>query len=219
MTYGASNASVMAAEVAAVPAVEHAEMTASGGAEYCATAVIPASSSNTVPGVSASVAGIEHGAPEVEVVAVRIAGIDAEVPVAAFPVEWAIEVGGCAEGLPLPVEQDVAHVKVAALPIGSIHVVVGGYAHQIVEVDLVGCLILLVSQVQLVGHLVCQEQSLVACLLVAHCICARCHHQHSYQGHHHLLHIFSILCVIICCLLLLTLQNYEEKRGIGKDFP
>jgi len=141
-----------------------------------------------VPGMSAAIAGIEHGAPEVEVVAVRIAQIDSEVPVAVAPVEWAIEVGGIDEGLPLPVEQHIAHVQIAALPVGAVHIVVAGHPHQIVEVDLVGGLILLVGEVQLVGHLVGQEQGLVSGLLVAHGFARSCSEQHHGQGYHHLCH-------------------------------
>ena len=38
-------------------------------------------------------------------------------------------------------------IGVATLPIGAVYVVAIGYAHQVVEVDLVGSLILLVGQV------------------------------------------------------------------------
>ena len=62
----------------------------------------------TMPSVSAAVGGIEVRASEVEVVAMWVAGVDAEVPVAAFPEEGTIEVAGCDIGVPLPVEQDVA---------------------------------------------------------------------------------------------------------------
>ena len=152
------------------------------------TGVVVAMSAYDVPGMSSPIAGIEHGASEVEVVAMGIAGIDAKVPIASIPVEWAVEVAGGTESLPLPVEQDIAHVEVATLPIGGIDVVVAGYSHEIVEVDLIGSLVLLVGEVELIGHLVGEEQGLVASLLIAHGVCAYGYHQHGYQDCHHLLH-------------------------------
>ena len=124
-----------------------------------------------------------------------IASINAEVPETITPVEWTIEVCSCAECLPLPIQQDIAQVQVTTLPVVAINIIVTRHAHQVVEVDFIGSLILLVRQVQLVSHLVCQEQSLVACLLVAHCLARCCYRQHCYQGYHHLLHITFILIV------------------------
>ena len=175
-----------------------------------------------VPGVTATIAGIEYRTSEVEVVAVGIACIDGEVPVTSVPIQWAVEVGGCAERLPLPVKQDIAHIQVAALPVGAVHVVVTGHTHQVVEVDFVSGLVLFVSQVQLVGHLVRQEQGLVPCLLVAHSLARCCYRQHCYQGHHYLLHnsyYFKSSTFKLSVLACFRRQNYEEKRAYEKDFP
>jgi hypothetical protein len=151
-------------------------------------------------------------------VAVRIAQIDAEVPETVTPVEWAIEIGGCTEGVPLPVQQDIAQIQIATLPIGAKHVVVACHTHQIVEVDFECSLILCVCQVQFVSHLVGQEEGLVPCLLVAHCLARCCYCQHCYQGYHHLLHN-RIFLLVQQSSYLFTLQNYEEKRVYKKDFP
>lgn len=105
-----------------------------------------------------------------------IAGVDAEVPMASIPIQRTEEIGGSTEGSPLPVEQDVAHVKVAALPVGAEHIVATGHTHKIIKVYLVCSLILLVGEVKLVCHLVREEKSLVACLLVAHSFC-RCYYR------------------------------------------
>ena len=148
-----------------------------------------------VPGVTAAIAGVEHGASEEEVVAVRIARVDAEVPVASFPVQGAVEVGGGNERVPLPVEQHVAQVLVAALPVGAVDIVVARHPHQVVQVNLVGGLVLFVRQVQLVGHLVGEEQCFVACLFVTHCLARCCYCQQCYQGYHRLLHHHEYLFV------------------------
>ena len=122
-----------------------------------------------VPGVAAAVNGIEAGHSEVEIVTIGIAGIDAEVPETVAPVEGAIEVGGVQECPVLPVEQYIAQIEVAMLPVEPIEVVIVVDTHEVVEVDLVCCLILLFGEVELVGHLVGEEQSLLASLLIAHC--------------------------------------------------
>ena len=161
--------------------------------------------------MSTAIAGVEHRTTEVEVVTMWIASINAEVPETITPVEWTIEIGSCAECLPLPIQQNIAQVQVTTLPVVAIDIVITRHthqvAHQVVEVDFIGSLILLVRQVQLVSHLVCQEQSLVACLLVAHCLARCCYRQHCYQGYHHLLHITFILIV------LLLISYHDAKVG------
>ena len=189
-----------APEVSAVPAVAHAEVTVAWhGAEVVTTGDIEAASVVHAPAVSAAVGHVEVRPSEVEVVTARVACVDAEVPVAGVPVERTVEVGGGAEGIPLPGVQDVAQVHVAALPVGSEDVAVTCDAHQVVQVDFVRGLILLVGEVQLVGHLVGEEQGLVAGLLVAHCTCRHRHGQHGYQGKHHLLHNRKYLIGLTSC--------------------
>ena len=215
-------ARVVGAVVTTVPAVQHAEVRASGsrcGMVVVAMVVIVAVTADVVPGVTAAIAGIEHRAPEVEVVAVRIAGVDAEVPVAAVPVEWAVEIAGGTEGLPLPVKQNIAEVQVATLPVGGVDVVVAGDTHQVVEVDFVGGLILRLSQVQLVSHLVRQEEGFVACLFVAHCMARCCYRQHCYQGYHHLLHCGMNFIVVRHFVNFSRCKIRKKPRHIQRIFP
>ena len=140
-------------------------------AEMVGVCVIVAASSINMPCMSASICCIEMRASEVEVVTSRVVAIDAEVPIASFPIEWAVEIGGCEECVPLPIEQYVTQVEVTALPIGTEHIVTPRYTHQIVEVDFVCSFVLFVCQVQLIRHLVGEEKSLVASLFVAHGVC------------------------------------------------
>ena len=123
-------------------------------AEMVGVCVIVAASAIHMPCMSASIGSIEMWASEVEVVTSWVVAIDAEVPIACLPVEWTIEIGGCEECVPLPVEQYVAQIEVTALPIGTKHVVTPRYTHQIVEIDLVGSLVLFVSQIQFICHLI-----------------------------------------------------------------
>ena len=158
------------AEVATCPAVVHADVHSALMTEIRPVAVVIAVSAVHVPGMAATIGGIEVRTSEVEIVTIRIAGIDAEVPVACLPVERAVEIAGGDECLPLPIEEDITQVEVTTLPIGAEHVVAASHTHEVVEIDLVGGLILLVGEVELVGHLVGQEQSLIAGLLETHCV-------------------------------------------------
>ena len=104
--------------------------------------MIVAATTIEVPAVASTVGGIEVWTSEIEVVAMRIAGIDAEVPVACIPVERTVEIGGGTESIPLPGVENIVQVEVAALPVDTEHIVDSGHTHQVVEVDLVGSLIL-----------------------------------------------------------------------------
>ena len=94
------------------------------------------------PAVSAPICYVDCGAAEVEVIPARIAGVNGKVPVAARPVERAVEVSGGAECVPLPLQQDVAHVEVAPVPIVAEHVVYGRHSHEVVKVNLICSVIL-----------------------------------------------------------------------------
>ena len=156
--------------VSTIPTVMHTYvMVIVMGTIVVAVAVIVAVTAMTMPGMTSAIGHIEVRISEVEIVTVRVAEIDAEVPVACLPVEWAVEIGGCHKGVPLPVVEDIAHVEVTTLPVGAEHICTPCDTHEVVEVDLVRSLILLFGQIQFVRHLVGEEQGLVAGLLVAHC--------------------------------------------------
>ena len=178
----------VAAEITTVPTVVHTYMLSSWGAEVLSVTIVVAAISVDMPGMSATIADIECRRSEVEVITVRISGVDAEVPVACLPVEGTVEVAGCQEGIPLPVEKDITHIEVATLPIDTEYIGAAGHTHQIVEVDLITSLVLLVGEVELIGHLIGQEQSLSAGLLETHGGGRDCDCQHRHQGHQHLFH-------------------------------
>ena len=202
---GTLEVSTVIAVVAAVKTIAHSEtvvvaaMTVSG---TIGASVIPTTSTVHTPAVSTVVGKVEVWPSEIEIGAVRVTGVDAEVPVACAPVEGAIEVRGIQIQTILPIEEDIAQVEITALPIDAIEVVLCVYAHEVIEVYLVGCFILLFREVELIGHLVGQEQSLLAGLLVAHgaCRCYECEQCH--KGGHHLLHIlvcFKLFIIYFRC--------------------
>ena len=207
ITRDACGAVAASAIVAAIPSIAHAAMLVAHSVawtEVVAMALIVASTAIPVPAVAATIAHVEVGTSEVEIVAPRIVGIDAEVPEASVPVQRTVEIGGCTIEVPLPRIENVAEVKVATLPVGAEDVVTASDTHQIVEVDLVGCLVLCIGEVQLVCHLVGQEQCLLASLLVAHGVCACCYRQHGNQGKHHLLHSRMLFKLLIIGLVLIS---------------
>lgn len=82
--------------------------------------------------MSSAVFNVERRTSEVEVVAVRVAGVDAEVPEASRPVYGPVEISGVTERAVLPVEEDVAQVEVAVAPVCAIEVVYRVDSQQIV---------------------------------------------------------------------------------------
>ena len=155
--------------VSTIPAVMHTYMMVMMSTVVIAVAVIVAVTAMAMPSMPSAIGHVEVGISEVEIVTVRVAEIDAEVPVTSLPVQGTVEIGCCHKGVPLPVVKDIAHVEVATLPVGAEHICTSCDTHEVVEVDLIRSLILLFGQIQLVCHLVGEEQGLVAGLLVAHC--------------------------------------------------
>ncbi len=135
-----------------------------------------------VPRVTAAIGIPEGRAPEIEIITMGIARIHSEVPKAVEPIDRAIEVSCLEEILVLPIEKDIAQVEVAPSPIVAIEVCFRGDTHKIVEVNLVACLILLLSKVHLIRHFVGEEESLLASLLEAHCL--RCFCQKEQRAKH-----------------------------------
>ena len=168
--------------VAFVESVTHARECLSAIASSCTgtvvmestlcevTSVIPGLASTSVPAVVTTIGGPEGRASEIEIVAVRIACIDAEMPVARLPVERAIEIGGIEECAVLPVEKYVTDVEISACPVFAIEVVGRGDAHEVVEVDLIASLILFFREIEFICHLVGKKQSLLTSLFVTHCL-------------------------------------------------
>lgn len=74
------------AEITTVPTVVHAEVLSARAAEVFTTSYIVAASAIHVPGMTTTISGVEVWTTEVEIVAMRITGIDAEVPVTSIPV-------------------------------------------------------------------------------------------------------------------------------------
>ena len=124
-----------------------------------------------MPRVTSVVCVIERWTTEVEECTVWIASEDTEVPVTAAPVERTIEVESVAISSVLPFCEDVAHIEVTVCPVNSVEVRLSVDAKKVVEVDLVSCLVLVVSEVELISHLISEEQSLFTSLLKAHSVC------------------------------------------------
>ena len=209
---------VAAMELTTVPTVVHTHMLPSWSAEVLSVTIVVATIAMYVPGMSTTIGDIEARCSEVEVVTVRITGVDAEVPVACLPIEGTVEIAGCQEGIPLPVHKDITQIEVATLPIDAKHVRATSHTHQIVEVDLITSLVLLVGEVELIGHLISQEQGLSAGLLETHCGGRYCYRQHRYQDHQHLFHN-RIFLTVRHSFFNFTVQRNDFFSNETKDFP
>ena len=171
-----------------------------------------------VPAVTAAIGGVEVWPTEVVIVAMRIAGIDAEVPVACLPTEGAEEIGGCAVEVPLPAIENVVEIGIAALPVGPEHVVSSRHSHQIVEIYLIGSFVLGIREIQLIGHLVRQEQGFAAGLLVTHGTCLKGHGHYCYQGKYYFLHnrkVFSGSTIFFLFLLAKVGRKRQKEKGFS----
>ena len=97
-------------------------------------------------------------------------GVDGEEPATSVPSKGTQEIVGCIEEIPLPVVEEMAEIRQTIIQVSSSHVFCSSHAEQIVEIYLIGVFILLVVQIQLVGHLVRQVQCFLTSGFVIHCV-------------------------------------------------
>lgn len=139
--------------------------------------------------MSTSVVPEDSGAA-IEVVAVCIVIVNGEVPCSAAPPQRAEEIVDGDKCCPLPFVEDVTQIVVTigqVAYVGQVGLRVN--TQQVVEVYFVCIVILLVVEVQLIGHLVGQVVSLLASRFVIHsrgthpgCHCHHhCHHVTSHS--------------------------------------
>ena len=145
--------------------------------------------------VSATI-GNPYAGTAIVVVATIVVTVDGEVPASSTPNDRTKEVVGCHQQAVLPVVQDAAEVVQAIAVVAAVEVGRRIDTQEVVEVDLVGVVILLVVEIELVGHLVRQVESLCLCTFKTHCVGAveGCHHKH--QGENKLFHS----SVVFICL-------------------
>ena len=122
----------------------------------------------------------------VEAVSV-VVRVDTERPSTSIPCYGTIEVGAVHELVILPGVQHETEVCITAIPPDAENVVMAIDIQQIIEVNLIYCIILCCREVQLVSHFVTQEQSLVFGCIIIHCV-GRDSHDHHHCQNHHLLH-------------------------------
>jgi len=153
ITCAAESDVLTATIVALLEAIAHSEVVARSLMSEVATA-IPRPVSIVVPAVSAAIDVHESRSAKVKVVAVRIASVYSEVPIARIPVQRTIEIVSCAVGTVLPIEQYVTQIQIASRPINAVQVVWCHYVHQIIQVYFVSSLVLCFVQIELIRHLV-----------------------------------------------------------------
>ena len=142
----------------------------------------------------ATLEGHEHCGTVEEHPSDTVAGVDGERPATSAPDDGTVEPLTGHEAVVLPGAEHITQVAVANFPPKTEHVGAGIYVEQVVEVNLIHCLILCRCQSELVGHLVREEEGLVASGIVRHCCGGHDYRHHHHQGHH-LLHVFYVLMV------------------------
>ena len=145
--------------------------------------------------------GHEHCGTVEEHPSDTVAAVDGEGPATSAPDDGTVEPLAGHEAVVLPGAEHIAQVAVTHLPPGTEHVGAGIEVEQVVEVDLIHCLILCCCQSELVGHLVRKIKGLVACGVVRHCCGGDGYRHHHHLGHqtigphHRFLHVFYVLMV------------------------
>ena len=148
------------------------------------SAIVVISTSVIVSAVSASIVP-EDGGTMVEVIPVGIVAVNGEVPSAMQPAQRREQVVDGGIGCPLPVVQYVSQVGITVSQVTAVQKVgFGANREQVVEVDFVGIVVLLLIQVQFVGHLIGQVVCLFACRFVIHCIHPRPGEDCNHHCHH-----------------------------------
>ena len=142
----------------------------------------------------ATLEGHEHCGAVEEHPSDNVAAVDGEGHACVGPDDGTVEPLTGHEAVVLPGAEHIAQVAITNLPPKAKHVGAGIYVEQVIEIDLIHCLILCRCQSEFVGHLVCQEEGLVACGVVRHCCGGDGYRHHHHQGHH-LLHVFYVLMV------------------------
>ncbi len=131
--------------------------------------------------------GHEHCGTVEEHPSDTIAGVDGEGCTGAGPDDGTVEPLAGHEAVVLPGAEHIAQVAVADVPPETEDIGAGIEVEQVVEINLIHCLILCCCQSELIGHLVREEEGLVACCGVRHC-CGGDGYRHHHHHGHHLLH-------------------------------
>ena len=146
------------------------------------------------PAAMATLEGHEHCGTVEEHPSDTVAGVDGEGPATGAPDDGTVEPLTGHEAVVLPGAEHITQVAVANFPPKTEHVGAGIYVEQVIEIDLIHCLILCCCQSELVGHLVRKIKGLVSCGVVRHCCGGDGYRHHHHQGHH-LFHVFYVLMV------------------------
>ena len=151
---------------------------------------------------------VEHQAAVVTVV-------DDQAPGAGTPCQRAIEVEAAHIAVELPCAEHHAEVAVAHIPPRAEQVVLSVHIEEVIEVDFVYSLILFFRQIELVGHLVAQKQSLFSGGFVWHC-CGGDGYRHHHCHEHYLFHILSFFVVEFIVSFLFSVGKGRQKTGLLK---
>ena len=146
-----------------------------------------------------------------------IARIDSECPVASRPDHRTIEVSQAHIPVELPAVQHEAEVSIAAIPPDAEDISMSVEAHQVIEVDFIYSLILCSCKVELVSHLVGEEEGFVLCCVIAHCVGRDSHDHHHLPGTSSSSYSYLLYFKRLDILFLITLQRTAFFLAFAKE--
>ena len=164
--------------------------------------------SSTIGNINARIAVIEEPA--------IVVPIDGEEPMSSTPDNRTQEIIGSEEQTVLPVIQDATQVVDSVVIINTIEIGRRPDTEEVIEVDLIGIIILLAVEIELIGHLVGQVESLCLCTFETHCLGTHpgCHHD--YERKDKLFHSRIVFAFII---LIHTAKVRTKMKGEVRIFP
>lgn len=142
--------------------------------------------------VAAAIADVDRRTVEV-VMAVVIAVTNGIVPRGMSPIDRAEEIAERTVEVVLPIEKNVAQIRIAVIPIVSSAIGGAANTHQVFKIYLVSAVVLFRGEVKFVGHLVGQEPSPFSRFVIAYRPSAGCHAERQKQGQYQSFHNKRIL--------------------------
>ena len=149
--------------------------------------LVPAPASIAAPAVTTTVGLIDVRTAKIEVRRIVVASVDAIDPFTACEIDGAIEILKGQITFILIRRKHETQVLVAAVPCPAIRVEIIDTG-QVVHIDLKDSIILHRREIQLIGHLVGQEQSLGAGCAERNSVCLECENKHCEQAENILFH-------------------------------
>ena len=119
--------------------------------------------------VSAAI-GLVHLAYRLVVTVACVLVVDCKADYVVIDTDRFVEVGGSQVMPVLPAGEYPLELALSTVPENSENVRSAHQTYEVIVIDLINCIILCIGEIELISHLIGEEQGLCLCSCVAHCI-------------------------------------------------